>query len=282
MTAEHAQQKDAIREQWSEASQVWGKWHEQFSALSRPATLALCDAAQLKPGLSVLDLAGGTGEPSITVAERVAPATVTYSDFAGPMVEVARRNAQRAGVSNMRFEQVDAEDLPFDDASFDRVVSRFGVMFFPDTQKALAGIRRVTKPGGRVAFVVWAAPMINEWFFGMMQMVAQSGFFTPPAPGSPGPFRFGEPGSLPAELRAAGFADVQETAREIPWRWPGALDEYMDFTMGTVPPVRRAIEQAEAAGQPLRQQLRDAVAPHFDGEAVVYEANVLVVVGAVG
>lgn len=281
MTVDQSQMKDSIREQWSEASQVWGKWHAQFSALSRPATLTLCEAAQLEPGQSVLDLAGGTGEPSITVAGRIAPGAVTYSDFAGPMVEVARTNAQRAGVSNIRFEQVDAENIPFARASFDRVVSRFGVMFFPDVQKALAGIRRVTKPGGRVAFVVWASPATNGWFSGMMEKVAQSGFFTPPAPGTPGPFRFAEPGSLPSELRAAGFRDVQETAKTIPWRWPGPLDEYMEFTTGTVPPVRRAIEQAEAAGQPLRQQLVEAVTPHFDGEAVSYEANVLVVTATV-
>jgi SAM-dependent methyltransferase len=275
--------KEAIRDQWSHAAGVWGKWHAQFSRMTGDVTRKLCDAAALKPGMDVLDLAGGTGEPAITAAQRVAPGgTVTYSDFAPPMIEVAQKNAREAGVSNINFKQVDAEDIPFDDASFDAVVSRFGIMFPPDTQKALGEIKRVLKPGGGATFVVWQLPAKNPWFEEMNAVLAKHGLLTPPPPNMPGPFRFGEPGSLPTELRKAGFQDVVEKALHPDWAWYGPPEEYLDFMQGTLPPVRKALETPGAQTDEIRRDLLAVLAAHDAGGRLVFDSNVFVVTGVAG
>jgi len=280
MTADTTGFKDAIRDQWTHAAAVWGRWHPKFSAMTGVVTSTLCDAAALEPGMRVLDLAGGTGEPSLSVAQRVAPGgSVTYSDFVPEMIAVAQENARQAGISNIEFRQVDAEDIPFADSSFDRVVSRFGIMFPPDVQKALAEIRRVLKPGARATFVVWQAVPNNKWFEEVNAPLARRGLLTPPPPGMPTPFRFGEPGSLPAEMRTAGFADVRETPHTLAWSWPGPVDEYLDFLTGTLPPLRKALGDAGAERAALETELRDIIGQHADGDRINFDACVFVVTG---
>jgi SAM-dependent methyltransferase len=278
MTADAGGYKDAIRDQWAHAAGVWGKWHPKFTAMTGSVTQVLCDAAALEPGLRVLDLAGGTGEPSLSVAQRVAPGgSVTYSDFVPEMIAVAQEHARRANISNIDFRQVDAEDIPFEDNSYDRVVARFGVMFFPDMQRALAEVRRVLKPNGRISFVVWQAVANNPWFEELNGPLARRGLLKPPPPGMPGPFRFGEPGSLPRELRAAGFEDVAETPHTLAWTWPGPADEYLDFTQGTLPPVRKALEEAGAERDAVTNELLDVIRQHESGGQIHLESLVFAV-----
>jgi hypothetical protein len=93
----------------------------------------------------------------------------------------------------------------------------------------------------------------------------------------PGPFRFGEPDSLPSEMRAAGFADVAQTAESVEWLWPGPVDEYLNFLVGTLPPVRRAIETPR--GEQVRSDIRDVIASHEREGGIHYDVHVFVVTG---
>jgi ubiquinone/menaquinone biosynthesis C-methylase UbiE len=279
LTTDTSQFKEAVRDQWTHAADAWSTWHPKFSEMSRDVTQLICEAAQLRPGLSVLDLAGGTGEPGLTAATLVAPdGIVTCTDFVPGMVATAEANAKKAGLTNMKFQQVDAEDIPFGDATFDRVISRFGVMFMPQTQRALGEMRRVLKPGGRAAFTVWQTVPQNPWFGDINKLLLERGITQPPPPGMPSPFRFGESGSLPRELSEAGFKDVQEKPHKIDWAWPGSPDEYLGFVQETFPAWRRGLEAAdESTRAGVTAQMRKIVEGYYDGKKINFAGNIYVV-----
>jgi len=271
--------KEAVRDQWTHAADAWRRWHPKFAQMTGAVTTALCEAAELRPGQAVLDLAGGTGEPGLTAAQEVAPGgRVTCTDFVPGMVATAEANAGDAGITNMAFQQVDAEDIPFDDASFDRVISRFGVMFFPNVQQALGEIRRVVKPDGRVAFAVWQTADKNAWFSDLNGLLMSKGLVQPPPPGMPSPFRFGALGSLPAELAAAGFKNVSETPHEARMEWPGPPEEYMDFIQATFPAWRKGLAEADAATrEDTLAAMLDIVRSWWNGSSLQWSGFIYIV-----
>jgi ubiquinone/menaquinone biosynthesis C-methylase UbiE len=275
--------KQAMRDQWSAAAAVWGKWHREFSAMSHDVTEAIVAEADLAPGMNVLDLAGGTGEPALSVARLVGEqGSVTMTDFVEPMIAVAERNAREAGLKNVTFRQVDAENIPFDDACYDRVTCRFGVMFFPDPQKALGEIKRVLKPGGKAAFTVWAPTSENPGFQATTGYLIERGIVQPPPPGALTPQRFQEPGSITRELTAAGFSDVREEPRRIAWAYPGTADQYFEFFKGTFPAIRGALaEMSEADAAAVARDVIANIAKYHDGTKLAFGATIYVASGAV-
>src|SRR5262249_4803614 len=158
--------------------------------------------AGISAGQSVLDVAGGPGEPSLTIAEIVGlTGSVTCTDAVPAMVATAEQEAKRRGLTNMSFRQCLAGSLPFVDDSFDVAVSRLGVMFFPDVAAGLREMLRVTKPKGALCFVVWGASEANP-FTSSVTTVMQRYVPMPPAePDAPGAFRFCEPGKLAGLLK---------------------------------------------------------------------------------
>jgi len=143
---------------WSECAAAWRRWHPILTEWWQGVTNLLIAWTEPEPGMRVLDLASGTGEPALTLAARIEPGgTVTATDVIPAMVEIAAENAARRGITSMHFQEADAGALPFPDASFDRVTCRFGVMYFPDVPRALREVLRVLRPGGRATFAVWAA-----------------------------------------------------------------------------------------------------------------------------
>jgi SAM-dependent methyltransferase len=277
-TEEQAQFKEMVRSQWTTAAEAWAVSHDTFAEASKDVTVALADAANLKPGQRVLDLAGGTGEPSLTVAERVSPGgTVVCTDLVPGMLAAAEANAKKRGLTNMTFELADMEQLQFPDDSFDRVTSRFGIMFPPDTQKALGEIRRVLKPGGQVTFVVWAPAAENPFFMAMNAPLAAAGLLAPPPPGAPTPFRFAEPGSLRAAMNEAGFRNTEEDVHNVGWSFPSTAEEQIEFTKMTLPNIRKALEEAPPS---VVEEVIASMNKHYDGERLNYGAKIYVATAA--
>ena len=245
MSPEPAQYKEEQRQQWGKAAEAWGRWHEPFSQMSCDATEAIIDAAELAAGMQVLDLACGSGEPSLTVAELVGPSGgVVASDLAQEMVAVIKANVTKRGLTNVTCQQIDAESIPFPDESFDRVTCRFGVMFFPEPAKGLREVCRVLKPGGRAALTAWAPPEVNPFFSAPGGVLLQHGLLTLPPPDAPNVFRFAQEGSLAAAMEEAGFQQVSERQQRIAWRWPAGFDDFWEWFWQGGMPFRSAIENA--------------------------------------
>jgi len=140
---------------WETSSQYWNKHQALIEKMYAPLTRALIEEAHITPGQSVLDIGGGAGEPSLTIAQFVGPSgRVTFTDPTAGMVKASREESERRGLTNIDFHQCGAEKLPLPDNSFDAAVGRLSAMFFSDVSTALGEILRVIKPGGRLALLV--------------------------------------------------------------------------------------------------------------------------------
>jgi ubiquinone/menaquinone biosynthesis C-methylase UbiE len=220
--------KEQVNAEWTDPVTVstFRKWHAKSVVQTHEATDALVQLADVADGLSVLDIASGTGEPAITLAKAVGPkGRVIATDLAQGMLEVAQENAHRAGVTNLSFQQADGHCLPFPDEAFDRVTCRFGVMYFADVGEALREIRRVLRRGGLLAVTAWGPMEENTLAVSAMVPFLKRVSVPPSAPGSPNPFKFASPGSLSTELKNAGFERIAEHARTIDCSWPGPPEE---------------------------------------------------------
>jgi len=280
MAEKLAKYKEEQRQQWGRAAEYWARWHDQVSEMSREATRAIVAAADLAEGQRVLDLAGGTGEPALTLAEAVGPGgSVVASDLTPEMVAVLEENVRKRGLANVECRQIDAESIPFPDESFDRVTCRFGVMFFPDIPRALAEVRRVLKPEGRVAFVAWAPAELNPFFSKPNGVLRRHGLLNPPPPDAPNVFRFAQAGSLSAAMKVAGLREVSEDQRRIGWRWPGDLDSFWSW-FGQGPIFRGAIEAAEPERrQAVIDEVRAALAEFADGDGLAFGGTIVLASG---
>src|SRR5262245_3612087 len=141
-TTTEVQSSDVLRE-WRESAKFWEKHAQTIRTMFAPVTQALIEEAGIIEGDTVLDVAGGPGEPALTIAEIVGPTgSVTSTDAVAEMVQAAEREAVQRRIKNVSFRECSVDSLPFDDKSFDAAVCRLGVMFFPDP---LAGLREMLR-----------------------------------------------------------------------------------------------------------------------------------------
>ena len=217
--------KNTTREQWQHAAEAWYRWSPTLHAWLGGATETMLDMAGVTTGQRVLDVAAGAGEGSMSAARRVGPAGhVLATDISSNILEFAAQMAKEAGLDNMATQVMDGEQLDAPDASFDVVISRVGLIYFPDQQRALKEMLRVLKPGGRVAAIVYSTPDKNTFFSVPVSIIRKRAQLPPPLPGQPGPFSLGAEGVIDKAFEQAGFSEVRSVRVDSPLLMPTAAD----------------------------------------------------------
>lgn len=218
--------KTTTRAQWQAAADAWHNWGPFLGQWLGAASERMFDLARVESGARVLDVAAGAGEQSIAAARRVGPTGhVLATDIAPALLAHALADARAAGLSNISVQELDGEQLEtLPAASFDVVVSRVGLIYFPDQQRALKGMRHALKPGGRVAAVVYSTPDRNGFFSIPVRIIRERAKLPPPLPGQPGPFSLGADGVLAKALANAGFSDIVVQAVPSPVKLPSAAE----------------------------------------------------------
>jgi SAM-dependent methyltransferase len=210
-TFDPAQYKANLRTEWRDAAPGWRAWVEVLEAEDggRAVSRTLVELARIGPGDAVLDVAAGYGEPGLTAARTVAPGgRVVCTDISAEMLTVGRERAAAEGLDNLQFVERDAEELRFEEASFDAVLSRQGLQFLPDVPGVLTRLHAFLKPHGRLTAAVWGPPGTVQ-FAAPVPVIRAELQLPPPPAGIPGPFALADAGQLAALVEAAGFTDVQ-------------------------------------------------------------------------
>lgn len=198
------------RDTWNKFSGGWKKWDEFTMNFLKPMGVVIIKELNIKKDDKVLDIASGTGEPALTIAQIATEGKVVAADIAEKMLDTAKENAQKKGVQNFETVIADASELPFESNSFDKISCRMGFMFFPDMQSAANEMYRVLKDGGKMATCVWHTPQKNTWITGLMSIINKN-IQLPPAPeGAPSMFRCAAPGFIKSLLQNAGFKNIKE------------------------------------------------------------------------
>ncbi|HSC50194.1 MAG TPA: class I SAM-dependent methyltransferase [Gaiellaceae bacterium] len=217
--------KETTRQQWQETADAWHRWGPTLEAWLGEATELMLDLARIEPGSRVLDVAAGAGGQTLAAARRAGPAgAVLATDISSRILELAEEEARAAGLANVATRTMDGEHLDVADGSFDAVISRVGLIYFPDRERALGEIRRALRGGGRVSAIVYSTAERNGFFSVPLDIVRRAAGLPAPAPGLPGPFSLGQPGALEQELEAAGFEHAEVHALEAPLRFLSAAD----------------------------------------------------------
>lgn len=219
------------------------KWKAKSAAMGKAVTQALVDYAAAQRGMRVLDLASGTGEPAISLAHMVgSQGHVTALDLSADLLEIAKARASERGLQNFEVRQADAHALPFPADHFHLVTCRFGVMFFRDPPLALRETQRVLREQARACFLAWG-PFEQPYWLSTMGIVHRhiGGPLFPP--GGQNPFRFATPGSLTQVLREAGFRDIHEETKIVPWAWPGTAEEVWEQARAVAVPFRPMLDR---------------------------------------
>jgi ubiquinone/menaquinone biosynthesis C-methylase UbiE len=251
---------DAYREQsletWGKMAPGWEDRREWMMGITGLVNGWLGEKVDPQPGQTVLEVAAGTGDLGFEVAKRVGEGgRVISTDFSPEMVDVARRQGEARGVSNVEHRVMDAEGMDLDDDSVDAVVCRWGYTLMADPLAALRETRRVLRDGGPLAFAVWMTPDRNPWAAVPGMTLVQRGHMPPPEPGAPGIFAMGEPRRIRELVTEAGFGEpeLEEIQFEFHYADP---DDLWDALVRLAGPLARVVV---ALPEEQRQATREAV-----------------------
>jgi SAM-dependent methyltransferase len=275
----HEKNADQIAYWNGPGGQRWANRQQTQDVLLQPVADILIDRAQIKAGEHVIDVGCGSGAISIAAAERAGTTgRVLGIDVSGPMLTRARQIAP-PGLP-VDFVLADATAYPFEPASFDLLVSRFGVMFFAEPAHSFANLRRALKPTGRLVFACWREPRENPFFMAPLQAVYKHVPKLPQlGPEDPGPFSFASEQRVTRILGEAGFSGVAMEPCNL--ALDPAIGRGLDIAVQSAleigPAARALAEQPPEVVAAAAKSIRETLAPYVNGLTVPLGASIWIV-----
>jgi SAM-dependent methyltransferase len=279
-TFDPQQYKITTRAQWEDAAEAWHRWGPVIEDWLGAATDRMLDAANITTGSRVLDVAAGAGGQSLAAARRVGPnGHVLATDISPGILEYAVKAASDAGLTNLTTRELDGEHLDVAEGSFDAVISRVGLIYFPDRQAALTSMRQALRAGGRLSAVVYSTADRNGFFSVPVGIIRRRAQLPPPQPGQPGPFSLGSPGVAEESLVKAGFRDVGVETVPSPLRLASAADcvAFERQSFGALHQMLSGLPQADRDA--AWDEINQALAQFEESEGFVGPCEMLVVSG---
>jgi enediyne biosynthesis protein CalE5 len=275
---------EALREQlhgmWAAVAGGWGEHADYVDARGAHVAERMLELSRPQPGERVLELACGPGGVGLAAAQRVAPdGEVVLSDVAAEMTSIASERAGALGLGNVSTRELDVERIDEPDAAYDVVLCREGLMFAADPAGAAREIRRVLRPGGRVALAVWGPREHNPWLGVVLDAVsAQLGRPVPP-PGIPSPFSLEDSDRLAGLLSDAELAEVVVSELPVPMR-TASFDEWWARTTALAGPLAKMLASLpDEAAQALRTRAREAIGPYETPDGLEFPGLTLLASG---
>lgn len=217
--------KRTTHAQWNAVADRWNAWGPLLDRWLGPATEALLDMAHVGPGSRVLHVAGGSGQEALQSARRVGPGGfVLTTDLSEALTALAGANLAAHGHANAEARVMDGEDPRLANGAFDAVLSRVGLIYFPDQLGAVQRQSAALRPGGHLGAIVYATPEECRFFSDPVGVIRRHAALPPPAPGQPGPFSLGAPGRIEEVFSRAGFVDIRVRKIDAPVILPNAAE----------------------------------------------------------
>jgi SAM-dependent methyltransferase len=265
---------DMARAWDGEEGDQWTQFADEYDDTHRSIWARFLETDPVEPTDHVLDIGCGCGQSTRDAARMAHEGSALGVDLSSAMLAVARRRATAEGVSNVDFRRADAQVHEFDPATFDVVISRFGVMFFEDRTAAFANIAAALRPGGRLALLVWQDIRKNEWIMTARETLAAGRDLPMPPAGAPGPMAMADPDDVRSLLSGAGFGSIGFTSIEEPV-WFGADAEAAYEFVGEIGIVKGLSDDLEPdARAAAHERLRAALRAHETPEGVRFDSGV--------
>lgn len=257
-TLDSKQYKEGQRQGWDSVAGGWQKWWKITETAAEKVSRRLIELAEIKRGSTVLDIATGIGEPSITAANQVGNSGhVLAIDISSQMLSIAKQRAISLGLEQViEFKEGDAETIDLSASTFDAALCRFGLMFLPDLRTGLSNIYRSLVDGGHLAAAVWASPDRVPFIALALNraMKETKGQLLPPA-GAPGPFSLSNENMLRNSLTGSGFKEVIIERMDVTFNFDSA-EVYTSFVYETAAPVQAMLANQQ---QERREEILKAI-----------------------
>src|SRR2546427_11465111 len=267
-----------VLNRWSGSAPFWEKHREILRQMFAPITQALVEDGQIGSQHAVLDIATGPGEPALSMAALVGSEGKIFGiDPVPEMVAAAHRAADRLGLKNAQFDVAFADHLPFPADTFDAVVSRFGVMFFPSPFDAVREMLRVLKPGRKLALAVWHFAERNPFHYALWRVIEQYVDWPPPAPDAPEAFRFASPGKLRDVLAEAGAMVPCERLLQFTIQAPISVEDFWTLRCEMSEKLREKVAMLSREQlTEVKRQVLEVVRGYSTDRGMSFPAEVLI------